>query len=823
MNKLYDFYKRNKWVLWTVLIVSFGCFIFLGLHCNLEENIFKLLPKTDNEVAEMAFHNIKLKDKVFVQTLSAEGKEADPEVLAEAMDMFLEEAVLRDSATGAILNTLAEVDPLVLLDAAGYAMEHGPAYVDVTEEELDSLCSEEHIRQQIRMYMELLDTDMGANFYDIIAQDPCGISLKNLPSTFVFDPNASDKSSRFQYNHIYSEGAKSCIGFITPAIGTDDSRTASKMLKHLEEAKAVVEAEYPDVEVVFHGTLILAGGNSRRIRQDLAMTIGISLTIIILLLGISFKRPSYIAMMLVPIAYGAMFSMACLYLLKGGMSLMALGLGAVVLGVALSYCLHVLIHYVYTGDVHQTLAEQTKPVVLGSLTTIGAFACLLFTQSALLKDFGAFALLTIVGTTGFSLTLMPQFFPKKSEPNKRVFAMLERINNYEIDRNKWICAIVVVFCVVCIAFSGKYEFDSNLRNIGYISPEVNHAQTEWNTNMNGNLTRQYYASIANSLDEALEQLPAIEACIDSLKEEGIAIGGIKTSAIMPSLSRQEERNETWEAYFTEDRQKEVWSNVVAACRKEGVDPSMFDTFREAMGIVAEPEMVAEIGLIPDEIMGNFVEEVGDKVFVYIPVNTTIENKRVAMDALTKVPGCIVLDPYYYSTDLVELIRSDFNRIMWVSAIFVLLLLIITYRNFWIALIAFCPMMISWYTVLGAMAIMHQPFNLINIVVSSFIFGIGVDYSIFILDGLMRPKGDKTMVYHKTAITISATVLIVSMFSLIFAKHPAINSIALASLVGMITTLMLSYTIQPNLYRLYRYLHNRRVEYRKARKAAKAQK
>jgi hypothetical protein len=43
----------------------------------------------------------------------------------------------------------------------------------------------------------------------------------------------------------------------------------------------------------------------------------------------------------------------------------------------------------------------------------------------------------------------------------------------------------------------------------------------------------------------------------------------------------------------------------------------------------------------------------------------------------------------------------------------------------------------------------------------------------------------------------------------FAKHPAVQSISFASLVGMITTIMLSYTLEPNLYRLYIKIKNRK--------------
>ena len=158
---------------------------------------------------------------------------------------------------------------------------------------------------------------------------------------------------------------------------------------------------------------------------------------------------------------------------------------------------------------------------------------------------------------------------------------------------------------------------------------------------------------------------------------------------------------------------------------------------------------------------------------------------------------------YYCKNLIELIRDDFNIIMWISMGFVLLLLFFTYRNIWITLIALMPMVLSWYTVLGAMALFGQTFNLVNIIVSSFVFGIGVDYSVFIMEGLL--KGDDnnpTMVYNKTAITMSAVILVICMFVLGFAIHPAVSSISFASLVGMITTIMLSYTLEPVLYRFY---------------------
>ena len=67
-----------------------------------------------------------------------------------------------------------------------------------------------------------------------------------------------------------------------------------------------------------------------------------------------------------------------------------------------------------------------------------------------------------------------------------------------------------------------------------------------------------------------------------------------------------------------------------------------------------------------------------------------------------------------------------------------------------------------------------------------------------------------LAYHKVAIFYSAMVLAIVTFSLIFARHPAIRSIGLITLIGMASTILLTYSLQPWLFRiLTRYSFFRR--------------
>ena len=99
---------------------------------------------------------------------------------------------------------------------------------------------------------------------------------------------------------------------------------------------------------------------------------------VLLFLLVCFRNRDTLLLLLLPVLFGTLFGLTAMYFLKGQFSLLALGIGAVALGVAMSYVLHVLTHYKYVGNPEQVLREQAKPVCLGCLTTIGSFMGLIF-------------------------------------------------------------------------------------------------------------------------------------------------------------------------------------------------------------------------------------------------------------------------------------------------------------------------------------------------------------------------------------------------------------------------------------------------------------
>ena len=107
---------------------------------------------------------------------------------------------------------------------------------------------------------------------------------------------------------------------------------------------------------------------------------------------------------------------------------------------------------------HRTtiIKEIAYPLTVGSFTTIGAFLGLIFTSSDLLRDFGLFASLALVGTTLFCLIYLPHFLKGQADVKQgRILRIIEKINAYSYEKNKWLVGGILLITVICLFTSQK--------------------------------------------------------------------------------------------------------------------------------------------------------------------------------------------------------------------------------------------------------------------------------------------------------------------------------------------------------------------------------
>jgi predicted exporter len=814
--KIYRFFRAHRWAFWATMLLSTAFFGYFAAQIHLEEDIAKLLPSSKNEdgSTKLAFADLRIKDKTFLLFQSKNG--ATPDDLIEVCDAFADTIRVRnaamDSATQVVGDLFYTIPDDLMPDALSFVVEHLPAYVDTADyAALDTLLTPEAVQRQMEANYKLLTSPMGGMLEEAITADPIGLrtvvmnrlksSVSGLGGNYaVYD------------SHFFTPDTTVAIIFITPNFSSFNTGKGAALFSMLNEEIERFAAQYPDVDIMYHGAPARGAYNSWQIKADLRTTIIGSLIVVLIFIFICFRNYNTIPLLIAPVAFGTLFGLAMMYFIKGQFSLLALGIGAIVLGVALSYTLHVLTHYKYVSDPEQVLRDQVVPVSLGCLTTIGSFMGLIFIRTELLQDFGLFASFAIVGTTFFSLIFLPQFFdPAKNKRNRRAFALIDKINVYPFDTKKPLLITIGLIAVVCIAcyFVGGTTFDADMRNLGYLSENVTRSEKLLQDKTRSGMKQQYFAASGSTMEEALANFERMAVTLDSLKAEGLVKSYTPTNKLFIPLSLQQERIDAWHAYWTEERLAQVRQLISDAAPMYHFNPEAFEPFFDLATDDLEPAALYDEGIIPAGLLSTLMEKsYGHDYLCFTSV--TCENDSVRgkgtdynriCDAVASQPNLMVLDTYYYTTDTLLQLNDDFNILQWVSMGFVFLVLLCSFRSLKLTLLGFFPILVSWLIVLGAMVIFGVRFNLINIIISTFIFGIGVDYSIFVMNGLLGAEKDVLLLsYHKTAILFSAVVLIVTVASMLFAEHPAIRSVGFATLVGMISAVVIAYVVQPFLFR-----------------------
>ncbi len=814
--RIYRFFRHHRVVCWLSLIAVFLFFGYFAAQIHLEEDLNKLMPSSKNAdgTTKLAFADLRIKDKTFLLFEGLDG--ADTDRLTEVCDAFIDSLQTRGISPKTGGQSLCDIfyylsDDL-LPDAIDYLGEHLPAYIDTSVyAQIDTLLTIERFSRQMERNRSDIEGDFGTMFPEAILTDPIG--LRDLLAEQMKPLTEGGTGSyRIIDGHFFVPDSTVCVAFITPRYSATDTGEGSALFRILNSLTDEFSKSAPDVRITYHGTPASGFYNASQIKHDLTATVGGSLVLALIFLFVCFRNRTTLPLLLLPVVFGTVFGLAMMYFIKGEFSLLALGIGAVVLGVAMSYVLHVLTHYKYTGNPEQVLRDQVRPVCLGCLTTIGSFMGLIFIDTSLLQDFGLFAAFAITGTTVFSLIYLPQLLrPEKNRINRRAFSAIDRINAYPFHKKKWLLAVigmVTLICIGCYLVRGT-QFDADMHNLGY-----KEARTTYSENLLRDKTytadkQKYFAASGRTMEEAIEHFALLSYKLDSLQDLGLVKSYTRTDKIFIPLTVQQERIDAWKKYWTDERLQRVRRLIAETAPQAGLRPEAFEPFFECATADYEPDALYEADIIPTGYLSTLMEQSYSGEYLCFTsvrcANDTIHSHtsdyyRIC-DAVAAEPDLMALDTYYYTTDTLTDMNEDFNVLQWVSMLFVFAVLLLSFRfNVKFTLLAFLPILLSWLIVLGAMVIFDMRFNLINIIISTFIFGIGVDYSIFVMNGLTGSAMDTRLLgCHKTAIFFSAVTLIATVGSMLFARHPAIRSVGFSTLVGLVSAVVLTYVVQPALF------------------------
>ena len=812
-DKLYGFLREHAAIRWASLAGITLVVILSILHLSYKEDIQDFLPLSDTDRGRMAvYQDISGMSRLFVIFETNN----DTEQTTEAIDCFVEAIEASDTA-GWCRDMQATFDLESLSGTLDFVYQNVPLFLKEEDyNRMDSLLA-------LPSFMdERLEEDLGTLMFpsgDIISQnigrDPLGLFAAPLEELWQ---GGNQMPFEMYDGYVFTPDMSRAIVTLSSPFGSSETAKNARLVSLLEEAIEGMQTQFPNVQAHVAGGPQIAVGNARQIMCDSILAVSLAAVLIIALLLYAFRNIKGILLIALSVLWGWLFALGGMALVHDSVSMIVVGISSIIIGIAVNYPLHLISHVQHQPDVRKALREITKPLLVGNITTVGAFLALVPLGSVALRDLGLFAAFLLGGTILFVLVWLPHFMGTTdkrqrsivngqwsmvngqwSMVNGQCHDLLTHLASIQIERKRWLVVLVAVLTLVFGYFSFSVEFDSDVSHINYMTAEQK-ADMEYFSSTSGETEggriSLFLLSSATTYDDALLLSESRQTVIESLVGEGLVTSHKGVSRFLPSSREQAERLNRWNKWLA--KHPLLIKELNAKAERHGFSEDAFSDFADI--IDKEYSTLSFDDFLPltsTVLAGNVSSAAEGSATIAEVLSVRKEDAGQVKEALPDA-----FDIASLHSSIADSLSDDFNYIGWACSSVVFFFLWLSFRSIKLAIISFIPMAISWVWILGIMSLLGIKFNIVNIILATFIFGQGDDYTIFMTEGCVSEHelGKPVLAPYKRSIILSALIMFIGIGTLIFARHPALHSLAEVTIIGMSSVVLMAYLIPPLLFK-----------------------
>lgn len=797
--KCYDFFEARKTLFYVFTVVSFLLLGALASRIKFEEDIAKMMPNSEATAAiNDLLSNSSLGNKIVVKIKSANAQPEQLIALADSMVQYLEQ-----NQRANIKTIKLRIEDETALDVYSAINENLPVYLDESDyQTIDSLLTSERVDQTLSDNYSTLTTATGFVMKRMIADDPVGISriaLRKLQHLQL------DNAVELYDGYMFTDSMRSLVFFITPAAAANETSQNGLLVSALDDVVSALKQNEAGASIYYYGGSAVAVSNANQLKRDTTLTLTITVVGVLLFITLFFRRKRMPLIMMLPVVFGALLSLTVMTVIKGSISTIAVAAGSIVLGIAVNYSLHFFNHYKHCKDIRQTIVELISPITLGSFTTVASFFALTLLQSHILNDFGLFAGCSLLGAALFTLVYLPHFAPQPYVASSTLLEEKIAATGNVGGKYNWVLVLIILLVTVFLfRHASNVRFESDMASLNYMTPHLRASEKEIAWMQDDTSKTVFVAATGANRQAVLQANEVLLQAISKEKAQGFVTKYGTISEFLPSVQTQQERIQRWNNYWSSERKQALKKLLIGSGKQHKFNASAFNRFFASLDKVYQPVDSTTEQLIEQSIGSEYILTTPTLMAVVNPITFNKATRAQVYARLQQMPNVVVLDKQLITNKFIDVIYSDFNAILTYTFLIVFFALLISYGRLELTLITFLPMLITWIWILGIMSLLGLQFNIINIIISTFIFGLGDDFSIFVTDGLTQKfkYGKPVLGSHKVAIFLCAVTTLLGLGALIFAKHPALQSIAGISIIGILCVVFIGQTIQPFLFNFF---------------------
>jgi len=797
---IHSFVDRRKFLSVALFTGLFMVLVFFATQIKFSEDITNLIPSNDkSDVAAKVLKQLNFADKISI-VVSSE-KNGNAEDLTAYAGEFLDS--LEGNSKPYIGKIQGRIDEENIQQTFDFLYENLPLFLDKSDYEIiERKLSNDSIAAIVEKDYKSILSPAGMVSKDFILKDPLGISflaLKKLQQLSIGD------HFELKDGFVVTKDQKNLLLFITPKLAANETDQNTVFIAHLESAKQQLNRKYKGkVAMSYFGSTPVAVANATQIKADVRNTSIFAVATLILILAFFYRNITTPIIIFVPSLFGAAFALAVLYFTKGSISAISLGISSILLGETTDYSIYVLTHLRNNKNIKLLYKDITKPLILCGVTTGITFLCLYFVKSEALKDLGVFAALSVIATAVFSLLLMPLLYKAKERQIIQQKNVLDTVGAYPYHKNKFVVVPVLLLIVACCFTFSKVTFNNDLSALNYMPPELKQAEIHLEKVAEGANKSLYIAVYGNSSEEVLQSNNKLFDLLERQKQLGEIANFSSIGGMVLSQAAQQQKIAEWNQFWDASRSETLRKNLIANGKTLGFKETSFDAFYETLAKDFIPVSISDYAKVSAFFIDEFAAQRNGFHTISTLVKVPAEKRDAFVAAMGKVPHLTVIDRQQANETFLGSLKENFEKLVDYSFIAVFFILLLAFRRVEMVIVTIIPIMVSWILTSGLMGMFGLQFNIINIIVCTLIFGIGVDYSIFMTAGMQKDHtfGTKELPTYKVSILLSVATTILGIGVLVFAKHPALYSIALIAMIGIFSALAITFVLQPLAFRFF---------------------
>lgn len=795
---LYYLISKNKILsVFTALGIAALC-MFFASKINFEEDINQIIPKNEkSDLTAKVLKQLNFSDKIIViiENKSSE----DSFQLSETADTFLKKIEPLQKYIGSVQG---KVNDNEISETFDFVNQNLPLFLNENDyKEIDQKLQKDSIAKQVENNYISLVSPTSLVTKEFIKKDPLGLTFLGIKKLNALNIS---KDFKLEDSYIVTKDGKNLLLFIDPKNKSNDTKANEAFVDQLNSIKDGVNKQFKGkTEISYFGSPVIAVANAKQIKKDIQNTVVISMTVLLVLLIYYFRNIFTPIIVFLPTVFSVLLALLVLYFIKDKISAISLSVGAILIGITIDYALHILTHYKHNNNIEELYKEITQPIILSSATTAVSFLCLVFVRSEALKDLGLFAAITVILSSITALIIVPQLYKPKEKSEQPNTNFIDKIGSYPYEKNKPLiigCSIIILACLFGFRHVG---FNEDIGDLNYIPKELKISEAKLQKLSDITSKSIYTISYGDSEEQALSRNSELSSFLEKEKKEGKILSYNSIGSVVLSEKDQQKKIEEWNRFWNDQKKSQTISELVSNGNKFGFNSSAFDGFNEVLHKNYSALSLKDYQKVKALQISEFMSNENGFYTVSNVIKVDEKKRDTFIRDIEKKHDAIAIDRQQMNENFLGLLKRDFNTLINYSLLAIVLTIIVFFRNFELTILTMFPIVLTGVVTAGILYFLGLELNIFSTVVCTLVFGVGDDFSIFLTQAMQKEHttGKNELPTYRTSIILAVFTTILSIGSLIFAKHPALHSLALVALIGMFSVIIITSTLYPFWFRL----------------------